>query len=276
VLPFSIQQLYAGALAKLRGTFGFSLTAAPHALTADLHSSTPPKSTAGDVGRLPEQSWLALATGALNLKPIERVLSTELAQNPALGLTLSHVRARLGLDVLRDILPALGPLELSFQGTSALGVAGALVMRPSKLAAARRVLSAIHRLLAHSASLAVQGSADNFTITRSGLPIPRVIVAQTGGKIVVTFDQSPAQALAPPTRLSASRRFAAARAQLPAGSRVPLFIDFRGLVQLLQGLSNFAGLSRGQGALAVLGRLDYLVLGSSRSQRDLRLVLALR
>lgn len=275
-LPSSIQQLYGAALAKLRGTFGFSVTAAPHALTVDLHSSVAHSGHGGDVGGLPEQSWLALSTGTFNLKPIERVLSTELGQSPAMQLALSRLRAKLGLDLLHDILPALGPLKLSFQGTSALGVAGGLVMHPAKLAAAGRVLAAIHRLVARSSSLAVQGSAHNFTITKRGLPIPRVIVTETGGKVVVTFDESPAQALAPPAHLSASPRFAAARAQLPAGSRVPLFIDFRGLVQLLQGLPNFAGIPHDQGLLAVLGRLDYLVVGSSQPHGDLRLVLGLR
>jgi hypothetical protein len=275
VLPPSLQQLYGAALAKLHGTLGLSLTAAPHALTVAIHSSAAHSGHGGDVGSLPEQSWLALATGAFNLRPIEHALGTELGRNPSMQLALSHVRAKLGLSLLHDILPALGPLELSFQGTSALAVAGGLVIHPSNLPAAGRVVAAIHRLLSRSASLSVQGSRHNFTITKRGLPIPRVVVTETGGKVVVTVDESPAQALAPPTHLSASPRFAAARSQLPAGSRIPLFIDFRGLGQLLQGLPNFAG-PHDQGILGVLGRLDYLVVGSSQSHGDLRLVLALR
>lgn len=274
-LPSSVQALYGAALAKLRGTLGVSLTAAPHALTVDVHASAAHRGHGGDVGSLPEQSWLALATGALNLQPLEHVLSTELGQNPGLQLALSRLRAKLGLSLLHDILPAIGPLTLSFQGTSALAVAGGLVMHPSDLAAAGRVVSAIHRLVLRSASLSVQGTAHNFTITRRGLPIPRVVVTETGGKLVVTVDESPAQALAPPTHLSASPRLAAARARLAAGSRIPLFVDFRAIGQLLQGLPNFAGV-HDQGILGVLGRLDYLVVGSSPTRGDLRLVLALR
>lgn len=275
VLPAGVQQLYGAALAKLHGTLGVSLTAAPHALTVDVHSSTQHGGHGGDVGSLPEQSWLALATGSLNLKPLEHVLTTALGQSPAMQLALSQLRARAGLSLVHDILPALGPFDLSFQGTSALAVAGGLVMHPSDLAAAGRVLTTIHRLLSRSASLSVQGTARNFTITRRGLPIPRVVVTETGGKLVVTLDESPAQALAPATHLSASPRLAAARARLAPGSRVPLFIDFRGIGQLLQGLSNVAGMHT-QGILGVLGRLDYLVVGSSPAQGDLRLVLALR
>ena len=276
VLPPSVQQLYAGVLAKLHGTLGLSLTAAPHALTLDLRSSALHSGHGADVGSLPEQSWFALATGAFNLKPIEHVLSTELGQDPAMALELSHLRSELGVDLLHDLLPALGPLELSFQGTSALAVAGSLVMQPSDMAAARRVLAAVHRLVARSGSLDVHGTANNFTITERGLPIPRVVVTQTGGKLVVALDESPAQALSPPTHLSASRRLAAARSQLSAGSQVPLFIDFRGLGQLLQGLPNFATSPSDKAVLGVLGRLDYLVVGSSHSRGDFRLVLKLR
>lgn len=227
------------------------------------------------MGSLPEQSWLALATGALNLKPLTHVLGTTLAHDPAMQFALSRLRAKVGLSLLHDILPALGPLTLSFQGTSALAVAGGLVIHPSDLAAAGRVLTAIHRLLLRSASLSVQGTAHNFTITRRGLPIPRVVVTETGGKVVVTLDQSPAQALAPSSHLSASPRLAAARARLAPGSRIPLFVDFQGIARLLQGLPSLTGI-HDQGILGVLGRLDYLVVGSSPSQGDLRLVLALR
>jgi hypothetical protein len=93
---------------------------------------------------------------------------------------------------------------------------------------------------------------------------------------VVTFDETPAQALAPATHLSASPRLAAARSGLPGGSQVPLFIDFRGLAQLLQGLPNFNSNPRDQQILAVLQRLDYLVVGSNKPERDVRIVLGLR
>lgn len=275
-LPPVLQQLYGAALAKLKGTLGFSLTATPHALIADVHSSVPHGGQGADVGSLPEQSWLALATGPIKLQPIERVLNAELGHTPAMRLALSRLRSKLGLDLIHDILPALGPLQLSFQGTSALSAAGALVIRSADPAAAGRVLAAIHRLVTRSASLAVQGSADNFTVTRRGLPIPRVAVTQTGGKIVITFDQSPAQALAPAAHLSTSPRLAAARADLLAGSQVPLFVDFRGLSQLAQGLRGVLGGSGANGVVSALGRLDYLVVGSSRSHGDLRLVLGLR
>jgi Protein of unknown function (DUF3352) len=275
VLPSAVQQLYGAALAKLHGTLGLSLTATAHALTIDVRSSKVGSGHGGDVSSLPEQSWLALATGAFNLKPIEHVLTAELGQNPSLQLGLSSLRAETGLDLLHDVLPALGPLELSFQGTSALAVAGGLVIHPAHLAAAGRVLAAVHRLVSRSASLSVHGTAHNFTITERGVPIPRVVVTQTGGKVVVTLDESPAQALAPPTHLSASRRFAAARNQLPPGSRIPLFVDFRGLGQLLQGLTGAAGV-HDESVVGVLSRLDYLVLGSNPTQGDLRLVLALR
>jgi hypothetical protein len=274
-LPSGIQQLYGAALAKLHGTLGFSLTAAPHALTVDFHSSVVHGGQGADVGGLSGQSWFALASGQLNLKPAKRMLSAAMAQNPAMQLALSQVRSKLGLDLVHDILPALGPLQLSFQGSAALTAAGALVIRPADPAAADRVVAAIRRLAAHSASLAVEGSAQNFTITRRGLPIPRIAITETAGKLVVTFDETPAQALTPATHLSASPRLATARSGLPGGSQVPLFIDFRGLAQLLQGLPNFNSNPRDQQILGVLQRLDYLVLGANKPEGDVRLVLGL-
>jgi hypothetical protein len=91
---------------------------------------------------------------------------------------------------------------------------------------------------------------------------------------VATLDETVADIATPSAPLSSNPRFVAARSQLPRGSRVSMFLDFRALSQLLANLPSFRSNPRNARVLAVAQRLDYLVLGSAGGQS--RLVLALR
>jgi Protein of unknown function (DUF3352) len=259
-------------LAKFQGTDSFSLSAAPRAFTLDLHSSRP-HGGAADVRGAPGQSWLALAS-SFNPAGITSLLST-LRGHPGFAQMLARVRAHLGVDLLRDVLPALGPYELSIQGTSPLTLGAGLVMKPSDAAAAGRLLAAIRRLAARSPSLIVQGSNKSFTITKAGLPIPRIQVAESGDRVVATVDESFSAVLSPSTHLTTNPRFTSAVGALAPGSRVAAFVDFHALAQLLGGLSSFMTSSNTAALLKVLGRLDYLVAGSDQAHGNSRLVLAL-
>jgi hypothetical protein len=270
----SVRHLIVSALGKLRGALGFSLSASPHSLSIDLHSTVVHSGASADVRALPGKSWLAVAS-TFNPARIIPLLSA-LSHEPGFGLTLASIHDRLGLDLIHDVLPALGPFELSVQGTSALTLGAGLVVKPSDPAAAQRVLAAVRRLVGRSSSLVVQGTKRSFSITKPGLPIPRVLVAQTRRHVVVTFDQDLSQLLSPSTHLATNPRFTAALAQLPAGSRVSLFIDFRALSQLLGALPSFASGPSMQRLASVVQRLDYVVLGSNSADGETRLVLGLR
>jgi hypothetical protein len=267
-----VRQALDAILAKFRGADSFSLSAAPKALVLDVHSSHVHSGTA-DVRGVPEQSWLAIASSfnPASLTPLLR----SLRGSPGFAQMLAHVRAHLGVDLLHDVLPALGPYEISIQGTSPLTLGAGLVMTPSDTSAAGRLLAAIRRLAARSPSLTVQGSENSFTITKAGLPIPRIQVALTGGRIVATVDESFSSLLSPATHLASNPRFTSALGALAPGSHVAAFVDFHALAQLLGGVSSLATGSNFGAVLGVVKRLNYLVAGSDPAQGNARLVLAL-
>ncbi|MFL5822961.1 MAG: DUF3352 domain-containing protein [Solirubrobacteraceae bacterium] len=269
-----LRQVLGAALGKLRGAFGIALSATPHSLAIDVHSTVAHRGASADVRGLPGQSWLAVAS-RFNPRRIIPLVSA-FAQNPLFAVTLSHIREHLGIDLIHDVLPALGPFELSAQGTTALTAGAGLVVKPTDPAAAERLLAAIRRLAARSSSLVVQGTKRSFSITKAGLPIPRVVVVQTPRHVVVTLDESVSNVLSPSSHLATNPRFTAALAQVPAGSHVPLFLDFRGLSELLGGLPNFSGSSGNEKILTFVQRLDYLIVGSNPADGQARVVLGLR
>jgi Protein of unknown function (DUF3352) len=269
----AVRQAFAAYVGKLHGTFSFSVSAATRALTLDLHSSSH-HGLAADVSGAPAQSWLAIGSASFNPAKVIPLLDS-LRGNPGFAAVLAKVRSALGVDLLRDVLPALGPFQLSIQGTSLLNLGAGLKMTPSDPAAAGRLLAAIRRLAARSSSLSVQGSDTSFVITKRGLPIPRVQVALSGGRVLATVDESFSALLSPSSKLASNPRFAAARAALPPGSRVSAFIDVHAITQLLSLLPSSVSTLPNSGALAVLKRLNYLVVGSDQARGDTRVVLAL-
>ncbi len=270
----SPQQL-SSSLAKLRGTYALALAATAKSLTFQVHSSTGKVSRRpADVGGLPGQSWLALAVsaGAGAAQGLQA-----LQHSPQGALVSTLFRRRFGIDLIHDLLPALGPLELAIQGTTPAAVGAGLVVTPHDQGAAGRVLAAIYGHAAHSRSVSVHGKPSAFTITRAGAPLPRFDVARLGSRVVATFDEAVAQLLSPSSTLSASSTFARVRSALPAGSRVPVFVDFGSIAVLVSQIPSFtqAGGSDHKVYL-VLQRLDYLALGDSATGNDARLVLGLR
>jgi hypothetical protein len=269
----AVRQALDALLAKFRGTDSFALSAAPRALTLDVHSSQV-HGGAADVRGAPEQSWLALAS-SFNPSSLTSLL-TSLRTSPGFARLLAAVRAHLGIDLLHDILPALGPYEISIQGTSPLTLGAGLAMKPSDPAAAARLLAAIRRLAARSSSLTVQGTDRSFTITKAGLPIPRIQVELTnGGGILATVDESFAALDSPGPHLASNPRFTSALGALAPGSHVAAFVDFHALAQLLGGVSSLATGSNFGAVLNVVKRLNYLVAGSDPAHGNARLVLAL-
>jgi hypothetical protein len=267
------RRVLTGALGKLKGAFGFSFTAAANALSIDVRSTATHPASAADASGLSGQSWLAIAS-MFHPAGITSLLAA-LAHDPGFAAVLSRFKSQVGLDLIHDVLPALGPFELSIQGTSPLSLGLGLVLNPSDPAAAGRVLAAIRRRVAQSTSLVVHGDNRHFTITKPGLPIPRIVVAQTRRKVLVTVDETFQQLLAPSTHLASNPRFTSALAQLPAGSKASVFIDFDALSQLLGSVHSLIPSSADQKILGVVQRLNYLVLGSDPASGQARLVLGL-
>lgn len=263
-----------------------SVSASAHALTADLHSSGAPapsaRNGAADVSGAPGNSWLAISSGNSVAKYVATGLNAGLMQSfgtalRARGLSAASVlgefRRRTGIDLTNDLLPALGPFQLSVQGSTLTTLVAMLELSPSNPFAGGRLLSDVHRLVERDHSLRVIGGSQSFRFGPASLPFPIVGVADVGQRIIAKFALSNAQ---PATgTLSANPTFTGARAQLPAGSTVPAFLDFGPLAALLSQTPQFKAGGRDQTALAVLRRLDYLVVGVNSADHDVRIALGL-
>jgi hypothetical protein len=261
-------------LGRLKGAVGFSLAVHPRAFILDVHSTTPHPSRGADVSGLPGSSWLALAGGTGSQTNMS--LLSALREDPAFAAALSGFQQRTGLDLIRDVLPALERVQLSVGGTSPIALGAGVLATPSHPAAGRRLLAGLHRLAARSSSLQVQGNDHAFSIARRGALLPRVFLTEEGSRLVGTLDETVGEFVKPLQPLSEAPRFTTARQQLPPGSRVTMFLDFRALAQLLGGLPSFTNNPKNARGLAILQRVDYLVLGSNSSTGQTRLVLAVR
>ncbi len=269
----ALRQQLGPALSRLRGTIAFGLTLAPKAITFQVHLSTPSRGNGADVGGLPGQSWLALATGKLSANT-QALLSMEQPGPSAAALDL--FRQRFGIDLIHDVLPALGPLQLSIRGTKLSSLGAGLVVTPSNLAAAGRVLGAIYTRAAHSPSVTVQGKPTAFTVTKPGQPIPRFAIAELGRRVVATFDEAFSQVTSPSSKLSDDPSFQRAKAALGGDGRVPFFLDFTTLAAFTGQIPSFQAGGRDNKDQVVLQRLDYLAIGENPAAGDVRAVLGLR
>jgi hypothetical protein len=271
-LPPSTRQYLASALGtgSFRGSAVFGLTLAPKKITFEAHSTVHGRSSAAgaDVSGLPEQSWLALATGALNVRQLQSLLSM---QPRTTGAALNLFRQRFGIDVLQDLLPALGPLKFAVQGNALPALQAGLSITPSNLAAAGRVLAAIYNRAKHSSSVSVQGQPTSFSVTKPGQPLPKISVAEVGRRVLATFDETFSQFTSPTSTLSSNPAFGRAKAAVPSASRIPLFLDFVTLASVTAQVP-----STTPKAEQVLRRLDYFVIGSNPAKGDVHLVLGLR
>jgi hypothetical protein len=215
-------------------------------------TNTPASAAPSGVGSLPASSWLALTLGGALAKgstvsELTSKLSKELAAIQSLnGKVGGRVPSGPLQFVVKDLLPALGPVELSVSGTSSSTLQAGLVMAPDNKAAGARLAQAVKSLV-------------------NGLPISSTSAA---GRVAVTFGISNLQQLLnPSSKLSGNTTFQHALAQLPAGAKADVYLDFEPIT-VLASLDQGAVPSSG---MKVLRRLDYLIAGGTHSH--FRLVL---
>jgi Protein of unknown function (DUF3352) len=273
--------------AHLPTSVTLSLAISSHAFTADVRSSgaagSAPSGGAADVSGLPGDSWLAISTGSSFAKQLTTGFNAGFLQgfsraarasgvNP--GAALQQFRRRTGIDLTRDLLPALGPFQFAVEGSSLATLQAALALYPTDPSAGARLIGDLHNLAARAHSLRVTGGARSFRFGPTSLPFPIVGVSDLGQRIVARFALGAAHPAA--SKLSANPTFIRARSQLPAGSAVPAFLDFGPLAALLSQTPQFKADGRDHKALAVLRRLDYFAVGTSAATHDTRVVLGLR
>jgi hypothetical protein len=219
------------------------------------NTNTHVSGVASDVSSLPAGSWLAVTLGGTLAKAgyvskLSGTLSkslTTLQNLQGAGAIGSQVRSGPLQFIVKDLLPALGPAELSVSGTSGTTLQAGLVMAPDDRAAGGRLVAGIKRLV-------------------SGLPIS---ATSTGGRVAVTFGISNLQQLLhPSSTLAGNPTFKGALAQLPAGAKADVYLNFSG-IDALAALSPNTG---SPSTMRVLRRLAYLIAGGTQSH--FRLVLA--
>jgi hypothetical protein len=234
-------------------------TAGPKTLSFDVVTLNFPKSKStgapSDVGSLPGDSWLALAIAGSLANP--QTISTLQNELPALisqaqseqVSTASTVQGILPF-IQNDVIPALGPISLSAAGTSLGGLHIGFEMTPDDSAAGDKLVTALKSMV-------------------QGLP---VAVASVDKKVVVTFGYTDAQDfLSPPTKLSGNPTYKAALAQMPAGSEVPLYLDFGPIAALGSTLdTNPSDASTWR----IAQKLNYLIAGGTSTH--IRVVLAVK
>jgi hypothetical protein len=257
--------------------FGVSMNAQTVSLDlayAGVRSPVTPSSA--NVGSLPGNAWLAFATGNGAFSKFRQGLTAGFRLGLLGGLSRAGLSsAQAGAVAQRiaavenQVLPALGPLSLSVAGTNPLAIQVGLEMKPASLPAASHLLGMLHMLAARQPSLQVQGGTTNFSVR---LPTgSRAQVGLGGGRMVMTYGfPNQAAFLSPPSPLSGSAQYRQAVAQLPAGSGVPLYLDFAPITSIVQFADHS---SSAAGTVATMRKLSYLILGTAPNH--VRLVVGL-
>jgi hypothetical protein len=289
-VPPQVRRQFQAVLARahLPRALSLSVSTSPHSFTADFRSiGAQARRTAGggtDVSVLPADSWLAISTGSsfsrqfatgFNAGFLQGFSQAARASGVNPSTLLQRLRQRSGIDLVHDLLPALGPFQLAVQGGALTMLAAELALHPADPAAGARLVGDLHNLVARSHSLQVTGGSRSFRFGPASLPVPLVAVADLGRLIVARFTLSAATHPAS-GKLSTNPAFVRARSQLLSDSTVPLFFNFGPLASLLADTPQFKPGGRDHNALNVLKRLDYFVLGVNSARHDLRVVLGLR
>jgi len=275
--------LPAGLLRSLTGVttparpVTLSLSARPDRVTVEAVVRGAKSTAAADgstrlVGQLPGDSWLALG-----LPRVGRSLRRALARagggaGGALVRTVRRaVRTRTGLDLDRDLLPALGDTAFFARGSSLLSVGAGLVVATPDPAATRRVLGRLRQFVQREAANrgvrttdASIAGAHGFNVTSPQLP-GAVDVVIRGDRLVAAYGEAATrEALGATDHLAGAPEYRAAQDSLD-GVPPAMFLSFAPVAGLV-GTQTGPGAQR---ASAYLSALRTLAVGS-RAEGDRR------
>ncbi len=251
-----LQSLMAKIPAGSTAAYGLAATSNGMRMDIVTHGLQTTTTTTGSsaLSSLPGGSWLALTLGGALARSGDHAVQLAAAIQRLQTLINAHAgpTARQSVPlrfVEQDLLPALGPMSLAVGGSSLATLQASLILTPLDRAAGARLVSGVRRLA----------------------PALPILAASSAGRAIVAFGYSSLhQLLAPRTTLASDPGFRRAVAQLPAGSRPGLFINFAPLAQL-------AALGHSPQAAAAahaLTRLGYLIAGGTSTH--FRLVLTAR
>lgn len=267
------------------GPVTLSVSAAPDRVTVD--AAVPGGGLAARsagvgplMARLPDDAWLAF-----ELRGVGRSLRLALRRLGPPGLAARRAidraaRARTGLDLERDVLPALVDLAFFARGSTASTAGAAAVVATPDPAAARRLVSSLRLAVRHgeagrdrrTAAVSIAG-ARGFTVTGPQLPGSLYVVAG-GDRVVVARGRAAARAsLRPGAGLTHTPQYRAAQASL--GGAPPTMLLAFAPVAALVGTSTSPAAQRASAYLTALRALA-LSWNAAGARRTGRLVVTLR
>jgi hypothetical protein len=260
------------ALIPADASVGLGVSLTPQSARIDVIPHDIPSTAAGTTGGagtvagLPASSILA---AALNITlPKHNAFVKEFIKGFSTGVASGIPGAgalRRAESIVDSVVPALGPLSLSFSGTSLSNLKAGLTLTPSNMKAADKLLVLAHSAITASGQLPVKGTAENFSLAEG----PFVVhVGTQAGKVIALLGYPDAAAfLHPSSTLASNSAYQRAVGELPSGAKVPFYLSFQGLDTLLEVLPG-----TGETAMTkqILGKLSYLAFGSAPS--DFRIV----
>jgi hypothetical protein len=228
------------------------------------------------VGQLPGDAWLALAT-----PPLGPLVRGALEGAGVHDQAAAQVRARLGLDLDRDLLDPLGGLGLFARGESPLDLGGGVLLQLTDAAAAQRLLTRLQAVVASGAKLPVRpaaaGGARGFQVQPPQSPQPIVVLAE-GDKLAAGYAASSAEDLLDPQqRFDDSSAGKAAIDTLGEGYEPSLVVIVPPLAALLRALDQIE-VANFSPALPYVNAYRSLAIGTKRDgdRTTVRIVAALR
>jgi hypothetical protein len=243
-------QLPPGSAAQIQGLLGsgakpttVSLDAQPDRITFESAARGVRRPVAPEtplVGTLPADSWLALGSPQVG-RELRRTFTAlgQGAGQAGLSLVRQQLRAQAGLDLDRDVLPALGDLALFARGSNLLTIGGGVVVQTPDPAAAQRVVTRLEGLVSRVGAgmgLRVTGTtilgARGYRVSSAQFPGSVNVVAGRGRMVIAYGDAATSAALAPQSRLADAPAYQAARESI-GGLSPQLFMQFGPVAQLM-------------------------------------------
>jgi uncharacterized protein DUF3352 len=232
------------------------------------------------VARLPADAWLALGVASVG-RALGALAAPGDARDAALAAAVRRaVRVRSGLDLVRDVIPALGDVGLFARGSSPSTVGAGVVVAARDPATARRLVAGLRRLVGRAAAGAGVRTGDasiagahGFKVASPRLPGIAYVVVRGDRMVAAYGGAATREALRARSLLAATPPYRAARASL-AGAPPAMLVDFAPVAALLAAASGPGG----QRASAYLSGLGTLALGwRTRDDRRVgRIVVTLR
>lgn len=237
--------------------------------------ATPPGGGTTELGTLPGDAWLALATPLVG-----PAIRDALARSGQARATLAQFRRATGLDLDRDVLSWLGGASAFVRGTTPIDIGGGVALGSRDPVASQRAVAKVRSVidrthLARTSALTLVGGS-GFAVALPGVPQPIVVLAR-GDRVVIGYAPSSARdLLAPQQQFSQSAAGKAAIASLGSGYQ-PSFVF---VADPLLSLLRMVGTGNPQIArvLPFLGAYRSVVVGSKTSggRTSLRVVANLR